>query len=65
MKRQQPLDFKKLLGFDAVVEHVGGSVDFKNETVSARLGAKVGEQDGGPAVLSDQLPNLESADTKD
>ena len=43
------LDFRSLLGFRAVSDAVDGTVDFQNETVAARLGAKVGETDDGPA----------------
>ena len=39
----QRLDFTRLLGFETLVEANSGSVDFRAEEVSARLGAKAGE----------------------
>jgi hypothetical protein len=39
----QNLDLTKLLGFETLGEPVSGVVDFRDETVSAKLGAKVGE----------------------
>jgi hypothetical protein len=34
-------DYARLLGFEAVAEEISGSVDFQDETISAKLGAKV------------------------
>ena len=42
MKRHDDIDFSKLLGFDAVNDQISGSVDFQDETIGAKLGAKVG-----------------------
>lgn len=36
------LDLNKLLGFERVGEQLSGSVDFQDETMNAKLGAKVG-----------------------
>jgi len=36
------IDFTKLLGFRTVSEQSAQGIDFKDETVAARLGAKVG-----------------------
>jgi hypothetical protein len=36
------IDYAKLLGFDAVSDQLSGSVDFQNETIDSKLGAKVG-----------------------
>ena len=40
------IDFTKLLGFDAVSAEIKGAVDFQDETIGARLGAKVGDVPG-------------------
>ena len=45
--RTNKIDFAKLLGFDAVSDQISGVVDFQDETIGAKLGAKVG--DPGPA----------------
>jgi hypothetical protein len=37
------MDYSKLLGFDMVAKDVNGGVDFKDATVGAKLGAKVGK----------------------
>jgi hypothetical protein len=42
MKRHDDIDFSKLLGFDAVSDQISGSVDFQDEPIGAKLGAKVG-----------------------
>ena len=38
----QKIDYAKLLGFAAVSDQLSEGVDFQDETISARLGAKVG-----------------------
>jgi hypothetical protein len=43
------LDYTKLLGFNSVNEQISGSIDFQHETLSARLGAKVGKPEAEPA----------------
>jgi len=47
MNNERKLEFGKLLGFQSIPSEIKGSVDFRDATVSARLGAKVGELDGG------------------
>lgn len=42
MRDEKPLDYSKLLGFAIVKEVLLGGVSFRNATVAARLGAKVG-----------------------
>ena len=37
------IDFAKLLGFDTVVRDLSEDLDFQNETLGAKLGAKVGD----------------------
>ena len=39
-----PIDLANLLGFDAIGTELSGNVDFKDEAVSAKLGAKVGTE---------------------
>ena len=36
------IDYAKLLGFDGVSNQISGPVDFQDETINAKLGAKVG-----------------------
>ena len=40
------LDFAQLLGFGNLADRINESVDFQDETVAARLGAKVGDPKG-------------------
>jgi hypothetical protein len=49
------IDYAKLLGFEAVAEQISGSVDFQDETISAKLGAKVGAE-AGPTTLCESAP---------
>jgi hypothetical protein len=49
MGKSQRLNFSLLLGFQAASDVIAGGVDFQDETVAARLGAKVGELDKEPA----------------
>ena len=58
MKRHDDIDFSKLLGFDAVNDQISGSVDFQDETISAKLGAKVGIEvlaEVAPVTLGEAL----------
>jgi hypothetical protein len=48
MQKPARIDFAKLLGFELVTRDISRGVDLQNETVGARLGAKVGiEVTGG------------------
>jgi hypothetical protein len=38
------IDYAKLLGFDAVSDQLSGGVDFQDETLDSKLGAKVGTE---------------------
>jgi len=49
MQKTDKIDYAKLLGFDAVSDQISGSVDFQNETIAAKLGAKVGDGEAGPS----------------
>ena len=51
MKKRNEIDFLKLLGFDAIGEEVSGGIDFQDETIAAKLGAKVGKSELAPVTL--------------
>ena len=42
MPESNKMDFTKLLGFKTVSEQISEGLDFQEETVAAKLGAKVG-----------------------
>jgi hypothetical protein len=42
MQKTGKIDYAKLLGFESVAKQISGCVDFQDETISAKLGAKVG-----------------------
>jgi hypothetical protein len=42
MQKLEKIDYARLLGFDAVGNEISGTIDFQDETFSAKLGAKVG-----------------------
>lgn len=44
MQKHDRIDFDKLLGFGTVSDRIDQSVDLREETVAARLGAKVGTE---------------------
>ena len=46
------IDFAKLLGFNSVSDELPDGLDFKDDTIGARLGAKVGIEQTGPQRLS-------------
>ena len=49
MEKSGEIEFAKLLGFDTVRDQISGSVDFSDETIGARLGAKVGDEPPKPS----------------
>ena len=49
MQKTDKIDYAKLLGFAAASDQISGSVDFSDETIGARLGAKVGTDEAEPA----------------
>jgi hypothetical protein len=51
MKKRNEIDFSELLGFDAVSEELSGGIDFQDETIAAKLGAKVGKLELAPVTL--------------
>src|SRR6476660_5180450 len=44
MRDAASLDFTKLLGFAAVADKLADGINFQDETVGAKLGAKVGAE---------------------
>ena len=42
MQKSGTIDFARLLGFDTVAGDAGENLDLRNETISDRLGAKIG-----------------------
>jgi hypothetical protein len=45
------IDYSKLLGFESIGDLISGGVDFQDEALAAKLGAKVGNDPtpGAPA----------------
>jgi hypothetical protein len=50
MKESKVIDFAKLLGFDTISDQLSEGIDFQDETIGAKLGAKVGGEEAGPAT---------------
>jgi len=48
MEATETLDCSRLLGFAALGENLAGAIDFREATVDARLGAKVGVEPVSP-----------------
>lgn len=44
MRKANAIDYARLLGFASVSEQLSGSVDFRDEHLGAKLGAKVGDK---------------------
>jgi hypothetical protein len=42
MNMANKIDYSKLLGFESVEALISGSVDFQDDALAAKLGAKVG-----------------------
>ncbi len=42
MQKPGTIDFAKLLGFETVTRELSDALDFQDETLGAKLGAKVG-----------------------
>jgi hypothetical protein len=45
MQKPDKIDFTKLLGFETVADQLSEVADFQDETLGAKLGAKVGDKD--------------------
>jgi hypothetical protein len=50
MKNASEIDYSKLLGFEAIGDEIVGNVDFQDERVAAKLGAKVGADPVNPVA---------------
>ena len=48
MKKLSEIDYSKLLGFESIGGLVSGDIDFQDEAVAAKLGAKVGNDPAPP-----------------
>lgn len=48
MQKLETIDFSKLFGFQTVSEGIDEGPDFRDETVGAKLGAKVGLEADAP-----------------
>ncbi len=46
------IDYSKLLGFESVEASISGSVDFQDDALAAKLGAKVGNDPLPPSRRS-------------
>jgi hypothetical protein len=55
MQKSGAIDYAKLLGFANLQERRGSTIDFKNKTIDARIGAKVG---GGEACTVPDLREM-------
>ena len=43
------LDYTKLLGFEGVSDLIADTLDFQDDTLGAKLGAKVGKEENSPS----------------
>jgi hypothetical protein len=50
MKKTNEINYSKLLGFGSVGDLISGSVDFQDEALAAKLGAKVGADPQPPSA---------------
>jgi hypothetical protein len=50
MKTANKIDYSKLLGFESVGNLISGSVDFQDDALAAKLGAKVGNDPQPPSA---------------
>ena len=45
MQKAEKIDFAKLFGFQTVSDQISGRLDFQDEIIGDKLGAKVGMED--------------------
>jgi hypothetical protein len=50
LKKTSEINYSKLLGFETIDGLISGDLDFQDEAVAAKLGAKVGLDPGPPAA---------------
>ena len=53
-KPEKHIEFRKLLGFAALSDEMGDTVDFQADAVGAKLGAKVGVEDRGTCEIAQE-----------
>ena len=56
MRDSRKIDYSKLLGFDLVSDALVDGIDFHNQNVGAKLGAKVGDKTMTVEVIVMDLP---------
>lgn len=44
MQKTRAIEYARLLGFASISDQLSGSVDFRDENLGAKLGAKVGDK---------------------
>jgi hypothetical protein len=49
MRKPDRIDFDRLLGFELLTRELSQALDFQDESFGAKLGAKVGGPEDGPA----------------
>ncbi len=52
MRKTRAIEFARLLGFASISDQLSGSVDFRDEKLGAKLGAKVGDKSWAARDLS-------------
>jgi hypothetical protein len=50
MSKCLKIDYAKLLGFETIGDHLTDEIDFRDETLAATVGAKVGTEPGAGPV---------------
>jgi hypothetical protein len=58
MSEIKNLDFTKLLGFETVSDHITEGIDFQDETLGPKLGAKVGEPEESDIRLKRDITHV-------
>jgi hypothetical protein len=53
MAEHDAIDFSKLMGFETVREFISGDVDFRDDVLGAKIGAKVGDNEASPSRESE------------
>jgi len=56
--KRAKVDYAKLLGFDSVSERISGRVDFQDDAIGAKLGAKVGNETGQGELRVSSAPRI-------
>jgi hypothetical protein len=64
MQKLEKIDYAKLLGFSSVSHQISGGVDFQDETIGAKLGAKVGVETDEPKIDYARLLGFDAVSDK-